>query len=75
MNKWLPNLENFAENRTVGNCPYCNSDNTNYNATKIMDDYGYVVMWCNDCKHSYIISRLKITNDMKTNEHVPIDLI
>lgn len=73
--KWLKNLENFAKRGTVGQCPVCKSENTDYNATKVVDDMGFAVMWCNDCKHSHIISRLKVTEDMKTNQKVPDDLI
>ncbi len=73
--KWLKNLESFANKGIVGNCPICKSNNTDYNATKIVDDMGFVIMWCNNCKHSYVISRLKITENMKTNQKVPNDLI
>lgn len=73
---WLNNMKSLLENGKVGQCPFCKSDNTDYNATKLTENnMGYLVMWCNDCKHSHIISRLKITDNMKSNQNVPNDLI
>lgn len=73
--KWQKNLENLATKGKIGKCPYCQSENTDYNATKVVDNMGYAVMWCNDCKHSNIISKLEVTNNMKTNQIIPNDLI
>ena len=73
---WIQNIETLATTGSVGKCPCCKSDNTDYNATKLTsDDMGYAIMWCNDCKQSYVLSRLKITPELKTNQLVPKDLI
>ena len=74
MNKWLNNLETLAKTGNVGNCPFCGSNNTDYNSTKVSGDYGFAILWCNECMQSYIISRLKITNDMKTDQPIPDSL-
>ena len=72
---WLKNIESLKLSGKIGLCPFCKSGDTDYNATKVLDNMGYLVMWCNKCKHSHIISRLKITDDMNNNREVPCDLI
>ncbi len=72
--KWLKNLENIVNDNTPGKCPCCGSDNTDYNAVKVEKDFGYGVVWCNNCKSAYNISRLKITNFMVTNHKIPNNL-
>lgn len=73
--KWLKNLENIAQKNYPGKCPYCNSDRTDYNAERISEKNGYLVVWCNDCKHAVNLSRVLITDDMNTNKKIPTDLI
>lgn len=73
--KWLGCIEHIAKDNTPGKCPYCESENTAYNATKIKDKFGYAVIWCNKCKKAHIISRIKIENNTTTNADVPSDLI
>lgn len=74
--KWIQNIEALTTTGTVGACPYCKSNNTDYNATKITsDNMGYLIIWCNNCKHAYVLSRMKITPELKTNQLVPNDLI
>ena len=72
--KWLDNIENLAKNGEVGNCPYCNGKNTDYNASVIEDNMGFIIMWCNDCKKAYNVSRMKITSNLKTNNEPPKDI-
>ena len=72
--KWVKNLENIIKNNTPGKCPCCGSTDTDYNTVKVVDNYGYGVIWCNKCKNAYNISRLKITNNMITNHKIPTDL-
>ena len=38
--KWLKNLESLSECGKVGSCPFCGSDDTGYNATKVDGDMG-----------------------------------
>ena len=73
--KWLKNIENISSKGIVGFCPYCNSENTDYSTTKIIDDMGYLTMWCNDCKHAFNISRLKITPNLENEKRTPSNLI
>ena len=72
--KWLDNMVTLWEKGMVGKCPYCKSDNTDYNATIIQDDMGFILMWCNDCKKGFNISRAKITSNLKTNNKPPKDI-
>ena len=69
--KWLRNLESLSECDKVGSCPFCGSNDTGYNATKVNGDMGYVVIWCNECKKSHVISRANITEKMNNGQDVP----
>lgn len=73
--KWLRNLENLVTNHKVGECPFCNSKDTKFKAEKTQGNMGYLVMWCENCKHVYNISRVKITRDIITDNQIPKDLI
>lgn len=73
--KWLKCIENIAESNTPGKCPYCESENTAYNATKISGNFGYAVIWCNECKNAHIISRLSIDDKIITDKKAPDNLI
>lgn len=73
--EWLNNIESVLKNKNSGMCPFCKSSNTNYSADKVNDDYGYCVVWCNDCKRALNISIMKISDDMVTNNEIPKDLI
>lgn len=75
MNGWIGNIETFAKTRTVGVCPFCGSEDTDYCAKKVSGDYGYAILWCNKCRKSHIISSLKVTTDLKTDNLIPDDLI
>jgi transcription elongation factor Elf1 len=73
--KWLKNLENIAKNNRAGKCPHCKSEDTEYTATKVNGDFGYGVVWCNNCKRAYIISRMRIDKDTVTDKTAPKGLI
>ena len=65
--KWANNLKSIFDKNTSGNCPFCNSINTDY-SMHIIDDktnMGYGVIWCNDCKNAFHISRIKVSPNMK----------
>ena len=70
MMKWLDNLQSIAENNKAGNCPFCDSHNTDHGF--VLDDenskMGHGAIWCNDCKKAYHISRIKISNDMRIKD-------
>lgn len=68
-------MENISLYNKPGLCPFCNSKKTFYNATKISDDYGYAVVWCDSCLNATIISRMKITSNTITDKKVPENLI
>ena len=68
---WLKNLENLAEKRTVGKCPYCKSDNTDYTLVGDVGKMGFGVIWCNNCMKAYHISRIQITEEYNTNKKIP----
>lgn len=73
--EWLKNIENIINTGKVGTCPVCKSENTDYNAKKVVDDWGYMVVWCNDCKHHHVVSRMKVDSSYKTNQNIPENLI
>ena len=65
--KWIKNLESIIDKNTPGNCPVCNTINTYY-SMHIIDNkknMGYGVIWCNDCKNAFHISRIKVSSNMK----------
>ena len=73
--KWAKNLKSIIDKNTPGNCPVCNSINTDY-SVHIIDDktnMGYGVIWCNDCKNAFHISRIKVSPNMK-NGLIPEEL-
>ena len=70
--KWAKNLKSIFDKNTPSNCPFCNSINTDY-SMHIIDDktnMGYGVIWCNNCKSAFHISRIKVSPNMK-NTLVP----
>ena len=73
--KWLKCLENIATNNNPGMCPFCSSENTSYNATRITDDYGFLVVWCDDCLKAFSVSRMKIDKNIITDREIPKNLI
>jgi hypothetical protein len=65
--KWKNNLILLSNEKKVGSCPFCRSLNTDYCFILIdkIDKMGYGVLWCNDCKHGFIISRTGIPSGFK----------
>ena len=62
--KWANNLKSIIDKNAPGNCPVCNSINTDY-SMHIIDDktnMGYGVIWCNDCKSAFHISSITVIN-------------
>lgn len=73
--KWLNNLHSLAENKGFGSCPYCKSENLDYGQNLIDEEHqmGYGVIWCNDCRKAFHISRIKI--DKRFIKSIPSNLI
>ena len=70
--KWIENLKSIIDKNTPGNCPVCNSINKDY-SMHIIDNktnMGYGVIWCNNCKNAFHISRINVSPNMK-NTLVP----
>lgn len=65
--KWLKNLESLAVNNEPGKCPICDSKNTDYGFSVVVEEssMGFGAIWCNDCHNGYYISRVKIEKGMK----------
>ncbi len=75
--RWSKNIKSIAFTKTPGNCPKCNSDDTDY-ATKIIDvktSIGYMVIWCNECKGNIFISDMKIEKDSHMEKTIPEDIV
>lgn len=73
--KWLKNLESIATTKTSGNCPFCNSEDTDYSFVGKVSTIGYGVIWCNSCKRAYTISRMQIVDGYKLNKSIPQELV
>lgn len=71
----MNNIKEFAIDRKLGSCPFCNSNDTD--ASFIVVDnktrMGFGIIWCNDCKHAFRLSRMKIESDMHEKK-IPSDL-
>lgn len=72
--KWLKNLENIANKKSVGRCPICNSYDTDYTLVGKIGSVGFGEVWCNDCKNAYHMSRIKILEGYNLNKKVPDNL-
>lgn len=73
--RWQKNLLCFAENNTVGKCPYCNSQNTSFGYRKLTaEGYGYGTIWCNDCRKGYFLDRADLRQFKNLGENIPEDI-
>lgn len=74
--KWLENLKSIANTRSAGKCPFCGSVNTAYKCSIAVPEskLGYMDIWCNDCKKAFHVSRMQVSEDMKTDGEIPKDL-
>lgn len=73
MMKWLENLKSIDTSGTVGKCPFCGSENTDYKCSivNLENGNGYMDIWCNDCKRAFHMSRMQVTKGMKTDGNIP----
>lgn len=73
--RWQKNLLCFAENNTVGKCPYCSSQNTSFGYRKLTaEGYGYGAIWCNDCRKGYFLDRADLRQIKNLGENIPEDI-
>lgn len=68
---WLKNLENLAETKTIGECPYCKSKDTDYTLIGDVGKMGFGVIWSNNCMNAYHISRIAVDNGYLINKTLP----
>ena len=73
--KWINSINQISNKNSPGNCPVCGSDNTDYTAKVVFENYGYMIVWCNDCKHACYISRMVFKDDIEKETNPPKDLI
>lgn len=71
--KWFDNLKNILICGNVGKCPFCGSVNTDYKCSIVQQESrnGYMDIWCNDCNRAFHLSRMQVTEDMKTDGSIP----
>lgn len=71
--KWLENLDNIANGKAPGKCPYCGSENTDYSCTVAVPEkrLGHMTVWCNDCLMAYHMSRMEVTEGLETDKEIP----
>ena len=69
--KWLNNLESVASDKNSGICPFCGSSETNYSFYGDPGSMGFGLIWCNNCKKAYHMSRVRIERGMKLGEDIP----
>ena len=73
--RWQKNLLCFAENNTVGKCPYCSSQNTAFGYRKITaEGYGYGAIFCKDCRKGYFLDRADLRQIKNMGENIPEDI-
>ena len=73
--RWQKNLLCFAENKTVGKCPYCSSQNTAFGYRKITaEGYGYGAIICKDCRKGYFLDRADLRQIKNMGENIPEDI-
>ena len=71
--KWGENLDSIAKENNPGKCPHCGSSRADYKCTIVIPDkkLGYMDIWCNDCQWVYHISRMEVTEGLKTDGEIP----
>lgn len=71
--KWFEQINNIA-NGDSAICPNCNSDTVHAVFRRIRGEYGYIVAWCESCKHGVNISRAKNGETFQQNMDIPDNL-
>ena len=57
---WTKNMSNIASDGNPCKCPVCGNKNTDYKYSLIDSGWGYCDIWCNECKHAYHVSRVRV---------------
>lgn len=76
MEKWIENLKNISDKGSAGKCLFCGSVNMDYKCTVVVPEsrLGFMDIWCNDCRKAFHVSRMQVSEDMKTDGEIPKDL-
>ena len=74
ISRWIPNMQNITEKHTVGKCPFCQSENTDFSVVEILNKQGYCSIWCNNCKEGIHISKMNISPEMLRVSAIPKDI-
>lgn len=71
--KWLENIKSISNHGNAGKCPFCGSVRTDYKCSVVQWESrnGYMDIWCNDCKKAFHVSRMRISEEMKTEGAIP----
>lgn len=71
--KWNENLISISRAGNPGACPHCGSTKTDYmcNIVDPEKKLGYMDVWCDNCKKAFHVSRMEITDNLKTGGSIP----
>ena len=69
MNDWVKALINLTEEKE-GKCPKCGRKNLDYGYVILNQENqsGYGAVWCNDCRHAFCLSRIKLNGNENENK-------
>ncbi len=73
----LENLKSIANTGNAEKCPFCGSEETDYKCSIVDQEnrLGYMDIWCNGCKRAFHVSRMEISDGMKTDGQIPDRLV
>lgn len=74
LSKWLDVLAKISQSPDC-NCPVCNSLNVHVAFKNVSGEWGYTVIWCEDCKHAGIVSRSKKEKYFHSCDVIPKNLV
>lgn len=72
---WQNNIFELLKGANVNTCPYCNAQSVDFFAKKELNEFGYIVVWCNSCKRAHKASRVRLSIAEKTDTAIPNGLI
>ena len=68
--KWNSSLVQISTNGTVGVCPYCGSEDTDFLFVDKKSGRGYLDVWCNSCKEQVHVD---CGHDPRNHKHKQVD--